>query len=79
MSAFICARCDGFRDADDGCKEAPGFRLICAGCMSDEEEDADDAGRDGAVASPCERVANPPSHIRASGKDGFARASRRPV
>lgn len=67
MSAFICARCDGFRDADDGCKEAPGFRLICAGCMSDEEEDADDAGRDGAVAAK-RRVATPtPSH-RASGK-----------
>lgn len=40
MSAFICAGCDNFRDADDGCKEAPdGFRLICSDCMDDEPDE----------------------------------------
>lgn len=50
MSAFICARCSNFRDADDGCEEAPdGYRLVCADCVL--EQAAADAGlRDRVIA-----------------------------
>lgn len=38
MSMFFCARCDNLRDSDDGCEEAPGYRLWCIDC-ADEEDD----------------------------------------
>lgn len=46
MSMFLCAKCDGFRDSDDGCEEAPSppyarFGLICADCMDNEVDDID--------------------------------------
>jgi hypothetical protein len=34
MSIFTCARCGGFADADDGCKEV-GDRLVCVDCVND--------------------------------------------
>jgi hypothetical protein len=38
MAMFFCARCDNLRDSDDGCDEAPGFRLYCAECADELEE-----------------------------------------
>lgn len=38
MSMFICARCDGFRDADDGCEEYGKHDLICVDCLSEFDE-----------------------------------------
>lgn len=50
MSAFICARCDNLRDADDGCDDAPlelgggspSWRLICIDCAGELEALAED-------------------------------------
>lgn len=47
MSAFICARRDNLRDADDGCDDAPpelgggspSWRLICIDCMTELESE----------------------------------------
>jgi hypothetical protein len=44
MSMFICARCAQLADGDDGCAEW-GRQLVCADCMTeldDEQEDARD-------------------------------------
>lgn len=39
MSAFICAKCDRLSDADDGCEATEDLRLICIGCVVEEEDD----------------------------------------
>lgn len=39
MSMFICARCAGYADADDGCDESPGGGLICVDCLDDEPDE----------------------------------------
>lgn len=45
MSMFLCAKCDGFRDSDDGCQEAPSppyfpkFGLLCVDCMDEQEDE----------------------------------------
>lgn len=43
MSAFICARCDNLRDADDGCEEVEDFGLMCIHCMEDAEAEREEA------------------------------------
>lgn len=39
MSMFLCHKCDGLRDSDDGCKEGPRFSLICSDCMDEEPDE----------------------------------------
>ncbi len=39
MSMFICARCRGNSDADDGCFEVAGNRLICVDCMAESDDE----------------------------------------
>ena len=39
MSLFICARCAAYADADDGCDESPGGRLICVDCVDAMDDD----------------------------------------
>lgn len=34
MSIFVCARCDAYSDADDGCEEYGKRGLICADCLA---------------------------------------------
>ena len=50
MGLFFCARCDCLRDADSGCEEAPAalgkFRLICAECALEMEDEAERAQED---------------------------------
>jgi hypothetical protein len=40
MSMFYCDACDGLRDADDGCEERPGNKLICVECADGEGDEA---------------------------------------
>ncbi len=63
MSAFICAECDGFSDADDGCIETrAGHRLICADCLADFPEcpgcgePFDDNGGQFTACAECEKA-----------------------
>lgn len=41
MGLFYCDACDSLRDADDGCEERPGNKLICVDCVAEEDEDAE--------------------------------------
>lgn len=48
MGIFICAKCDGYRDSDDGCEEAPASKygrphqLLCAECADEDAEEAEE-------------------------------------
>jgi len=44
MSIYICAVCDNYRDADDGCQEHPyePTKLVCEECFAEEFEDEED-------------------------------------
>lgn len=39
MSMFMCARCDQFRDSDDGCEDF-GRNLVCLECAEDIREES---------------------------------------
>ena len=41
MSTFICAKCGGFADSDDGCEERNG-QFFCADCLDNEPDQEDD-------------------------------------
>lgn len=39
MSVFVCARCDGYRDSDDGCEECGRHGLLCTDCLDELSDD----------------------------------------
>ncbi len=56
MSMFYCDACDDLCDADDGCEDRPGNKLICADCAAEEEAEAELADAEDADTL---RLANP--------------------
>lgn len=58
MSMFICARCGGFADSDDGCEsyDAGGGHktsgLICIDCLTEEDDEpVNEYGEEGSHAA----------------------------